>query len=88
MRLSTPEATDTPLPVEVVLEAPQPLLPVAGLISHWVLIVSKDICIREFSSRFISALGSIRAPAAAQGIFGMRPSLGAASFEGIIPYSP
>ncbi|KAK4201353.1 putative amidotransferase subunit A [Triangularia verruculosa] len=34
------------------------------------------------------SLGSIRAPAAAQGIFGMRSSLGAASFQGIIPYSP
>ncbi|KAK4230165.1 glutamyl-tRNA amidotransferase [Podospora fimiseda] len=33
-------------------------------------------------------LGSIRAPAAAQGIFGMRSSLGAASFNGILPYSP
>ncbi|KAK3941866.1 putative amidotransferase subunit A [Diplogelasinospora grovesii] len=33
-------------------------------------------------------LGSIRAPAAAQGIFGMRSSLGAASFSGIISYSP
>ncbi|KAK3377120.1 putative glutamyl-tRNA amidotransferase subunit A [Lasiosphaeria ovina] len=33
-------------------------------------------------------LGSIRAPAAAQGIFGMRSSLGAASFSGIVPYSP
>ncbi|KAK4671659.1 hypothetical protein QC764_0097500 [Podospora pseudoanserina] len=34
------------------------------------------------------SLGSIRAPAAAQEIFGMRSSLGAASFQGIIPYSP
>ncbi|OHE96222.1 glutamyl-tRNA(Gln) amidotransferase [Colletotrichum orchidophilum] len=33
-------------------------------------------------------LGSIRAPAAAQGVFGMRSSLGAASFEGVVPYSP
>ncbi|KAF2489454.1 putative glutamyl-tRNA amidotransferase subunit A [Lophium mytilinum] len=33
-------------------------------------------------------LGSIRAPATAQGIYGMRPSLGAASFNGVIPYSP
>jgi len=34
------------------------------------------------------ALGSIRGPAAAQGIFGMRSSLGAASISGIIPFSP
>jgi Asp-tRNA(Asn)/Glu-tRNA(Gln) amidotransferase A subunit family amidase len=34
-----------------------------------------------------SALGSIRAPATVQGIYGMRSSIGAASFEGIIPYS-
>ncbi|KAJ8122751.1 hypothetical protein ONZ43_g1134 [Nemania bipapillata] len=33
-------------------------------------------------------MGSTRAPAAAQGIYGMRPSLGAGSYEGIIPYSP
>ncbi|KAK4179293.1 putative amidotransferase subunit A [Triangularia setosa] len=33
-------------------------------------------------------LGTIRAPAAAQGIFEMRLSLGAASFKGIVPYSP
>ncbi|KAI0435580.1 putative glutamyl-tRNA amidotransferase subunit A [Xylaria telfairii] len=32
-------------------------------------------------------LGSIRAPAAAQAIFGMRPTLGAASTRGIVPYS-
>ncbi|KAL8647564.1 MAG: hypothetical protein Q9226_006377 [Calogaya cf. arnoldii] len=32
-------------------------------------------------------LGSIRDPATVQGIFGMRPSLGAASCDGIIPYS-
>ncbi|KAK4183592.1 putative amidotransferase subunit A [Podospora australis] len=33
-------------------------------------------------------LGSIRAPVAAQGVFGMRSSLDAASFSGIVPYSP
>ncbi|KAI0392156.1 amidase signature domain-containing protein [Xylariaceae sp. FL0594] len=33
-------------------------------------------------------LGSIRSPAAAQGIYSMRPTVGAASFEGAIPYSP
>ncbi|KAF4119671.1 aspartyl-tRNA(Asn)/glutamyl-tRNA(Gln) amidotransferase subunit A [Geosmithia morbida] len=32
-------------------------------------------------------LGSIRAPAAAQAIFGMRPTLGATSTEGMVPYS-
>ncbi|KAI6091685.1 putative glutamyl-tRNA amidotransferase subunit A [Hypoxylon rubiginosum] len=33
-------------------------------------------------------LGSIRSPAAAQGLYSMRPTVGAASFKGIIPYSP
>ncbi|KAI4861594.1 putative glutamyl-tRNA amidotransferase subunit A [Hypoxylon rubiginosum] len=33
-------------------------------------------------------LGSIRSPAAAQGLYSMRPTVGAASFQGIIPYSP
>ncbi|KAK0732130.1 amidase signature domain-containing protein [Lasiosphaeris hirsuta] len=32
-------------------------------------------------------LGSIRAPAAAQGVFGMRPSQGATALRGLIPYS-
>ncbi|KAM4060528.1 amidase [Hirsutella rhossiliensis] len=32
-------------------------------------------------------LGSIRSPAAAQAIFGMRPTLGAASTMGLVPYS-
>ncbi|KAJ8130621.1 hypothetical protein O1611_g3006 [Lasiodiplodia mahajangana] len=32
-------------------------------------------------------LGSIRAPAAAQAIFGMRPTLGATSTTGMVPYS-
>ncbi|KAK0112717.1 hypothetical protein ONS95_014453 [Cadophora gregata] len=32
-------------------------------------------------------LGSTRAPATVQGIFGMRPSIDTANFEGIIPYS-
>ncbi|KAI8946022.1 putative glutamyl-tRNA amidotransferase subunit A [Xylaria longipes] len=32
-------------------------------------------------------LGSIRSPAAAQAIFGMRPSLGATSTTGLVPYS-
>ncbi|KAI0111137.1 putative glutamyl-tRNA amidotransferase subunit A [Nemania sp. FL0031] len=33
-------------------------------------------------------LGSIRAPAAAQAIFSMRPTLGATSVTGMVPYSP
>ncbi|EHK40489.1 hypothetical protein TRIATDRAFT_296439 [Trichoderma atroviride IMI 206040] len=32
-------------------------------------------------------LGSIRSPSAAQGIFGMRPTLGAANTTGVVPYS-
>ncbi|KUJ13957.1 putative glutamyl-tRNA amidotransferase subunit A [Mollisia scopiformis] len=32
-------------------------------------------------------LGSIRGPATVQGIFGMRSSIGALSFDGIVPYS-
>ncbi|QYT05271.1 Amidase domain-containing protein [Trichoderma simmonsii] len=32
-------------------------------------------------------LGSIRSPSAAQGIFGMRPTLGAANTTGLVPYS-
>ncbi|RMZ48130.1 hypothetical protein AFCA_011192 [Aspergillus flavus] len=32
-------------------------------------------------------LGSIRAPATVQGLYGMRPSLDATSFKGIIPYT-
>ena len=34
-----------------------------------------------------TALGSIRAPATVQGLYGIRPSLGATSFKGIIPYT-
>ncbi|CAH0051726.1 unnamed protein product [Clonostachys solani] len=33
-------------------------------------------------------LGSIRSPAAAQGIFSMRPTTGATSSKGLVPYSP
>uniref|UniRef100_A0A0B7JQF9 Amidase domain-containing protein n=1 Tax=Bionectria ochroleuca TaxID=29856 RepID=A0A0B7JQF9_BIOOC len=33
-------------------------------------------------------LGSIRSPAAAQGIFSMRPTTGATSSNGLVPYSP
>lgn len=34
-----------------------------------------------------TALGSTRAPATAQGLFGMRPSLDAVSSKGNIPYT-
>lgn len=33
------------------------------------------------------ALGSLRSPAAAHGLFGMRPSLGGISTDGVLPYS-
>ena len=40
------------------------------------------------NTKSFTTLGSIRAPATAEGLYGIRSSLGAASFEGIIPYSP
>ena len=51
-----------------------------GTDSTYLFLLWNKICI-------LLALGSIRSPATAQGLFGIRPSVGAVSLDGIIPYT-
>lgn len=74
-------------PVEAVLGVHQPFPRIRGLTCPWAQTVRYTTTVYKQLLTFFAALGSIRSPSAAQGIFGMRPTLGAANTTGVVPYS-
>jgi hypothetical protein len=92
MRLSIREQMGIKLQAEAVVVVLRQLQFMNGLILRWERIVSTSHRRRSdeifVNINMILALGSIRSPATAQGLFGIRPSIDAASFQGITPYTP
>ncbi|KAJ1714963.1 glutamyl-tRNA(gln) amidotransferase subunit A [Aspergillus flavus] len=79
MRRSTLVRTDTRRLAVVAVGAQLRLLRMNG----WTFLWELTAC----ANSLVSTLGSIRAPATVQGLYGMRPSLNATGFKGIIPYT-